>query len=487
MPGYLTASGIETCIQYIASSYPAIAQAVVMPETSIEGRTIRALKIASGGGTDRHGVLFLGGVHARELINPDMLVAFGLHLCQAYTNNTGLTFGGKAYSAGTIQMIVNALVIFMLPLVNPDGRAYCQSPAGYAMWRKNRNLNPGMACQGVDLNRNFDFLWSSGIGTSSNSCSDVFKGSAAFSEPETRNVRHLLNAYNNIRCMVDIHSYSQLILYPWGDDNNQTTDASMNFQNPIYDGLRGIPGDSNYKEYIPAADLDWFSATGNRVRSAIMAVRGRSYTLEQSIGLYPTTGTSDDYAYSRHYVDASKRKVYGFTVETALEFQPLYAEALNVMDEVTAGLIEYCLACICVAESTMTAKGLHTELSDIRRFRDHVLMQNAAGKRYIHLLEKHSAEVAEILANDIKLQDSMVDTFRKVVEVTVSSPGKPKVFNEKLIGAMEQALAAVSKQASNSLKQSIEEVSGDLRHFKDRDALKGLEEISRTKNYCDDI
>ncbi len=299
--GYLSVTGIASVLQHLASTYSSICQLIPLPEASIEEQTIRALKLAGGEGGARRGVLLLAGVHARELINPDLLVWFALRLCQAYTANSGLTFGARTYEAETIQLLVNGLDLFFLPLVNPDGRAFVQSPTGYAMWRKNRNPNPGMPCMGVDLNRNFDFLWSSGIGTSPNSCSDIFKGHGAFSEPETRNVRYLLDTYPNIGYFADVHSYSELLLYPWGDDDNQTIDPTMNFQNPAYDGQRGTPGDSLYREYIPQSDLDWYVSTGNRVRDAIAAVRGRTYTVQQGVGLYPTTGTSEDYVYTRHW------------------------------------------------------------------------------------------------------------------------------------------------------------------------------------------
>ncbi|MCI0428384.1 MAG: M14 family metallopeptidase [Nitrospiraceae bacterium] len=345
--GYLRAEGIESCLVYLANTYPSICQLIILPETSAGGqRTSRAIKIAKGSNTYRHGVLFIGGVHARELVNPDLLVSLALKLCQAYTSGSGLTFGGRSYDASTIKLIVEDLEIFIFPLVNPDGRVYVQSRSGDPMWRKNRNPNPGLPCKGVDINRNYDFLWSSTIGASSSSCSELFHGPAAFSEPETRNVRHMLDAYPNIIFMIDLHSYKQLILHPWGDDDNQTTDPSMNFMNPAFNGLRGTKGDTLYKEYIPQTDLNWLVKAGYEMRDAIAAVRGRVYTVKQSVLLYPTSGTSKDYAFSRHFVDASKHKVYAYTLEIGLEFQPPYAEALNIISEVSAGLIQFCLTCL---------------------------------------------------------------------------------------------------------------------------------------------
>jgi carboxypeptidase T len=480
--GYLLAAGIESCLQYLASTYSSMTQIFVLPEHSIEGRTIRALKIASGGGSERRGVLFIGGVHARELINPDTIVSFGLKMCQAYTANTGLTFGGKSYNAGTIKLLVEAMDIFLLPLVNPDGRVFVQSPSGDAWWRKNRNPNPGRPCKGIDLNRNYDFLWSSGIGTSADSCSDVFKGSAAFSEPETRNVRYMLDHFPNICCFMDIHSYSQLVLYPWGDDDNQMTDPSMNFQNHVWDGLRGVAGNP-YREYIPAADQNSYVSTGTRIRDAIAAVRGRVYTLEQSIGLYPTTGTSDDYVYTRNFVDAATRKVHGFTVETATEFQPAYSEALNVVAETSAGMIEFCISCLCAIEATTRGLALTDELAEMRSFRDEVLLKSVAGRRYAELLQNNTAEVMDIVSRDARLGAQLIEMLQRVNEVTRTHRDKrPKVFDAKLLSAADKLLQRVAAKGSAQFKEQVEEVRRDLPHFRGRTALNGLDLASRNRN-----
>jgi hypothetical protein len=82
------------------------------------------------------------------------------------------------------------------------------------------------------------------------------------------------------------------------------------------------------------------------MRNAIQAVRGKTYTVEQDFGLYPTAGTSDDYASSRHFLDASKGKVYSFTVEWGTEFQPPYAEMQHIMQDMSAALLDFCLAAI---------------------------------------------------------------------------------------------------------------------------------------------
>jgi len=342
--GYLSERGVETALQHLVRKYKSISELITLPERTHEQRVSHAVRIANGKGT-RPGVLFIGGVHARELINSDLLITFGLNLCQAYVNGTGLNFGPKSYDSSTIKNIVDTMDVFIFPCVNPDGRAFVQSPMGDGMWRKNRNPNSGLPCKGVDINRNYEFLWKSGIGTSASSCTDIFKGSAAFSEPETRNVRHMIDTYKNIKFMIDVHSYSELVLYPWGDDDYQTDEPTMNFKNSQFDGQRGNPGDSIYKEYIPKVDLDWFKDAGMKIRDAISSVRGSTYSVQPGIGLYPTSGTAHDFAYSLNFVDTGKRKIMAYTVETAKEFQPAYSEALKVMSEVSAGLLEFCIVC----------------------------------------------------------------------------------------------------------------------------------------------
>jgi murein tripeptide amidase MpaA len=475
---YLSAQGVESCLQYLADTYPAITSLHTLPEASVEGRTIRAIKIANGGGS-RTGVLFLGGVHARELINPDLLVSFALDLCSAYSSGGGLTYGGKSYPHSTIQLVVEALEVWILPLVNPDGRVYVQTPApaGDAWWRKNRR--PTATCTGIDVNRNFDFLWSSGIGTSADPCDyQIYKGASAFSEPETRNVRSMLDAFPNIRVMVDVHSYSEDILYPWGDDDTQTTDSAMNFTNSAYDGLRGIPGDNVYREYMPPSDLTWYQSVANRASQAIQAVRGTVYTPKPGIGLYPTSGTSDDYSYSRAFAAASQPKIHGFTVETAKEFQPAYAEALNVIQEVSAGLIEFCIGSICVVEQLGSTGEVVIDVDDLRKFRDEELAGSAAGRRYMALLAAHSSDIAQMLASDAAIRQQAAEILRAMAAAIASrrAPEPPKLSASLAseVSLLVDALEALELGDERSLRGALADLRRDVHHFAGRDILAGL-------------
>jgi murein tripeptide amidase MpaA len=125
----------------------------------------------------------------------------------------------------------------------------------------------------------------------------------------------LLDRFPNIRYLVDLHSYGETILHSWGTDENQSDDPQMSFRNPLYDRMRGRINDHVYREYLPAADAKLAARMGKRMADAIRRVRGREYKVKQSVGLYPTAGASDDYAYSRHLVDRGKGKIIAYTVE----------------------------------------------------------------------------------------------------------------------------------------------------------------------------
>src|ERR1043166_7569032 len=85
--------------------------------------------------------------------------------------------------------------------------------------------------------------------------------------------------------------------------------------------------------------------------AAIQTVRGRKYKVMQSLSLYPTAGTSDDYAYSRHFTDASKAKVLSYTIEwggdkNPTPFHPPCPEMKQIIQEITAALIRFSAAVI---------------------------------------------------------------------------------------------------------------------------------------------
>jgi murein tripeptide amidase MpaA len=355
---YLNVAEVESALIQAASVPNAsFSELITLPNKTWEGRTSHALKLANGKSANRPAVFMLGGIHAREWGSCDILINFIEQIQQAYLAKRGITLGGKTFAAADIQKIINTLDVLVFPQANPDGRNH--SMTADAMWRKNRRPAPAgktdPACVGVDLNRNYDFLWNytkffspkAPVANSKNPCDyQVYIGPAAFSEPETRNVKWLFDQHANIRFFVDLHSFGEDVMYTWGDATNQATRATENFRNSAFNGKRGLSGAGAYKEFLPSADQGVSVNLATRMHDAIRAVRNKNYVVKQDFDLYPTAGASDDYATARHWVDGSNKKIYSFTLEWGTEFQPAYAEMANIIQDITAAMIEFCLGAI---------------------------------------------------------------------------------------------------------------------------------------------
>jgi carboxypeptidase T len=112
-----------------------------------------------------------------------------------------------------VKHLVDRSSVWILPLVNPDGLEYTIHV--YRYWRKNRRLNND-GSYGVDINRNYGYKWGyDNSGSSPSPSSEVYRGPAAFSEPETKAVRDFF-LKKNFQAMISYHSFSQTIMYPWG-------------------------------------------------------------------------------------------------------------------------------------------------------------------------------------------------------------------------------------------------------------------------------
>jgi carboxypeptidase T len=347
--GYMTVEEVEDALKNVSELHPELVSLIPLQKPSWEGLKSQAVCLSAGNRAVRVGVFFTGSIHAREWGGSDICVSFVNSMLSAYLNKGPLQFGGKVFTPLQVKTIMERLNIYVFPDVNPDGKSYSQrvdpgTEDQNFWWRKNRNPNTDVDPNfpGVDLNRNFDFLWSSGIGTSPNPKSVFYKGSAPFSEPETQNVLSIFEAHEDIRYYVDIHSYGELIVYNWGDDDNQGTDPDQNFRNPAFNGKRGALGDDVYREFI--SPLDEIEAIGvaTRMNDALVAVSGQCYQVKQSVGMYPTSGASDDYAFSRHQINGSKSKIRAFTIEFGEQFVPCFTAMVKIIQEVGSSMTELC-------------------------------------------------------------------------------------------------------------------------------------------------
>jgi len=360
---FLNVTEIESALTALASNYSNVTQLITLPFMTAEGRQSHALRIGSGS-CPTSTILFISGAHAREWGGPDICINFAADLLEAWSLGTGLTYGGTSFTSAQIKSIINNLEVIVFPDINPDGRNYSQTTV--PMWRKNRNpaSSGGQANKiGIDVNRNYDFLWNfpvsfapavQGASTlaSNDPANDMFHGTAAFSEAESKNVRWLFEQYPRISWFIDIHSYGGDILHAWGDDENQSTQTGMNFTNPAWDGKRGVKGDA-HGEYITALELSQSQAAANAMSAAIGGVHGQPYAVAQAFLLpgwttYPTSGSSEDWAMSRFFADPTKHRCRSYCIEfnKVHTFFPTWTEMEDIILDIDAGLINFCLGAV---------------------------------------------------------------------------------------------------------------------------------------------
>jgi carboxypeptidase T len=261
---YHSAASLEEELRRLAEARPDIAELKEIGR-SIEGRPILALRIG-----DRRGgvpkLLFMGCHHAREWIAVEVPFLLAKELVE------------RADEAPIANWLGSG-EIWVAPMVNPDGHEYSRTEA--RLWRKNRRRNADGSV-GVDPNRNYGYMWGTlDIPTSSHVPSDeTYVGPRAFSEPETQAVRDLVGC-ERFAGVITYHSYSQLILYPWGYTE------------------KPIP-DLQHREQMVAM--------AGEMHDLIEAVHGKIYVPQPSSELYPTAGDTTDWTYGTYGIPS-------FTIE----------------------------------------------------------------------------------------------------------------------------------------------------------------------------
>ncbi|HEY6943212.1 M14 family zinc carboxypeptidase, partial [Dokdonella sp.] len=252
-------------------------------QNAAQGYEMRALRVTNlaTAETDpgRPKMVVFGSIHAREYTPAELLTRTAEWLVSGYGNDPEATW------------LVDHVDFRFVLQANPDGRKKAESGM---LWRKNTdtlngNCTSNANSSGIDLNRNFPFHWNitNGQGSSGSKCNETYRGPTAASEPETQhlvayvagtpgsNGTYSGGVFPDRRAddvntaspddyaglFFDIHSYSQLVLWPWGD----TPNAAPN-RTPLQTFGRR---------------LAWFN----------------DYTPEQSDSLYPTDGTTDDNFY----------------------------------------------------------------------------------------------------------------------------------------------------------------------------------------------
>ena len=142
--------------------------------------------------TNKGRILITSGMHARELAPPELTMRLAEHLLQSYGVDSDIAW------------LLHHTEIHIIFHVNPDGR-YIAENYQELSWRKNGDDNERCSDDGflfgVDINRNFDFIWGDLSGSSDDPCSDTYHGVAPASEPETQTVCAFLfgNVFQSLR------------------------------------------------------------------------------------------------------------------------------------------------------------------------------------------------------------------------------------------------------------------------------------------------
>jgi hypothetical protein len=241
-PEYQNAFEVESFVINAHSFFPELTKLVEIGK-SLEGRSIWALKISDNAESrelDEPTILFNSMHHAREVMTPEVSLDIIEYLLTNYESDQ------------KVKSWVDGNEIWVVPMLNVDGNAKVW--AGQNMWRKNARDG-----HGVDLNRNYPFGWNSCNGSSGRKSADDYRGPEPASEPETR---ALMSLVEEIKPVFDIsyHSYSQLVLYPYGCKNssgasNQVMKEIGQEMGKLLGYRAGTPWEILYE--ADGSDIDW--------------------------------------------------------------------------------------------------------------------------------------------------------------------------------------------------------------------------------------
>lgn len=296
IPGYLcyrTVSEAKARLDALAAQHPGLASVVDIGDSWEKasaqpggGEDLRVLRLTNAAITgDKPKFFIMTSVHAREYTPAELGLRFGEWLLA----NHGIDPEATA--------ILDHHEVHLLVHANPDGRKRAETQLS---WRKNTNTaycGATSNARGADLNRNWPFKWGQAVGgggSSTNPCNETYRGPAPSSEPETSaTVAYVRSLYPDRRgpldddpaepdtdgLFFDIHSYSRLVLWPWG-------------WTAVGAG--------------PAPNAAALEALGRRY------AWHNAYTPQQANELYVTDGTTEDTAYGELGVPA-----YTFELGTA--------------------------------------------------------------------------------------------------------------------------------------------------------------------------
>ncbi|MBN2173617.1 MAG: immune inhibitor A [Bacteroidales bacterium] len=267
MSGHATYDEITDNLDNMLNLFPNLITEKESIGQTIEGREMWMVKISDNPNLNEAEpeVFYNALTHAREPAGAMSLLFYMYYLLENYNTDP------------FIQTLVDNTEMYFVTVVNPDGYVYNQTtnPNGGGMWRKNRRDN-GDGTYGVDLNRNYGYMWGyDNYGSSPNPGSETYRGTAPFSEPEIDNIRIFCESHE-FKTSINYHTYGGRLLYPWDYD------------------------------YITCPDNDILHAFGE------VMIRDNQYNLSQGIYMYAMNGSADDWQYGEQ---TTKGKMFAYLPE----------------------------------------------------------------------------------------------------------------------------------------------------------------------------
>ncbi|CAJ0574297.1 unnamed protein product, partial [Mesorhabditis spiculigera] len=284
MGEYYSYGTIVDWMRRIADRMPRIATIVDIGRSS-EGKDIFGLRFGRDDG-QKPVVVIDAGIHAREWT--------AVHTAMYFINLMANGQGSDPFVRGYLD----GLVIYIFPVLNPDGYEFTRNDRTNPrsrMWRKSRSAQKcawdgqsTKCCHGVDLNRNFDFRFGE-VGASRYPCSEIYHGEFAHSEPETKAFANFLKGLGQrLKGYITLHAYSQLWIYSY-----------------------------SHRKFTYPGNIEDVRALATKAVAAL----GREFGTKYQIG----TGPEIIYAFSGGSTDWATEKLrvkYSYT----LELRPTYQE-----------------------------------------------------------------------------------------------------------------------------------------------------------------
>jgi len=304
--------GIRATLEAWAAADPAIQLDSI--GASVEGRPIIAVKVGPAGDDPaRPNVLFMATHHAREWVS----TAVAMRLIRWLADSAS-------------PALLGSRDVWVIPVENPDGYQYTFTTDRF--WRKNRRLN-GDGTYGVDPNRNYPAFWGvDDLGSSPTPNTEIYRGTAPASEPETQAIIAFHAAHPPV-LSVSYHSYSGLVLYPWGYRSGELPPDL-----PLYRALAGTDFAPAVGDNLPGSTLTYYHP-------------GPGWQL------YPTNGEYTDWAYRAHGTIAFTTELTSGCCADGLYYGFAFPDDSVLVEQVFRDNLPFALALIAAAGDLRAAVG----------------------------------------------------------------------------------------------------------------------------------